>query len=1770
MLAAKIIFHCIDELISIGSAEAGDRGHHIVMAEPRRSCILRHGLDDGDHVFERQPDVTAGIGMPAAVGPLMSFACRGQSDMGVDCTRPLMSFACRGQSDMGVDCTRPLMSFACRGQSDMGVDCTRPLMSFACRGQSDMGVDCTRPLMSFACRGQSDMGVDCTRPLMSFACHGQLDIGPLMSFACHGQLDIGPLMSFACHGQSDMGVDAFGLLKTAWFHPGLRQIAEETLLSGARLVRAFANVDRNLRAEAQRAELSAGETSSARATSAKCKAEPARSRSPRRDRCEEDRRGRARSLTPLPRSSRREPERLPTGDTEESEGDDFEEGEEEEEEPPEPSKRDRRPPLPAGPPPAEKKKKKKKSSGKTRRGGAKHQRHWREAADPLRRSGLRPPWEDGEDQDGDEPERRVPTWPQSFSLDGADFWSHRHLPLGSIISFDINNSQGFPDGKVAVLVEKTEHEPVVGMMIEVKLVGVERSSSKARIQKVFGQGRKVHLCFAPGSCVIEDDGNIHVGEFFWHPPGTCDLPWLTKAAQKEVKKIAEEGGRAGPKGDTAPLPANEEDTGLTGVEKRLGALRRRHGPQVTFATGTKPPSKGDGKRPTPRAGPLSAFNSGSVQARPKMRVKQEAIVIDSDEEGPGTRSKKKAMGAVLALAADTRQKQEAKSPQKRSRSRGRKKKKKRKRGKGSPSGSDSQESDDYSSEEMVAPLKKRSKREPGSVFAMLERQAIEHLAQDGMIEEEDPHSSAKVRMYTYYQLGLRPLLDVRGRDSKEISMLAKSLDLLKEGRLAELADVLASRLVAVNTAATQGWNVARHLEIHHPEEDGPVPPHVLLQAQRHSRRVEKAGGKGSWSRGGWSWEWSTGSSEKGKGKSPKGKGKKGKSKGKNFGNWSGNEKEKELDPKEPSQSLEDGRSLKGSAGFIPCAPVDFAGLLQWAAQCKSFLQLGIVLAWGLREGLLFNSPGAEPSRPSERKKRTGELFPLPAPILQVNDTWCWKTLQAPDPAFGVSCWVAVACAALNSYYGCRDLGFSRKGGAIDVIPFLRGHTKFLMENPMECLLPEDERPSVRLQAKVHIKPGEELKVFQLLHERGVIGWYPADTVFTTPNGPCLNGLFGVVKPHKLAEDGSPVLRCIMNLIPANSLLRTIVGDVQFLPNATAWLPLVLAPQETLGLSQGDMSAAFYLFSCPECWIPFMHFNYEVDGHLINREPGASFRPVCRVLPMGWHSSVGVMQQISREILLSKGLPQELELHKLRHLPPWFAKVVAAADDQHAWWQVYLDNFMSGERSAGDERVLNRALQSHAMEAWRSSGVLTAKDKEVVNEQVAVELGVRLDGPQGLLGCSAERVFKTVLASLRLLQVASPGRKLIQVVLGRWVFILQYRRAGGFTMVAIPQQLRLRSSCQPTVSLMPGNLPRVLLAGRTVSDRRRLRKGISRDYVITEKTRKRYAAAVATILPFLEAQQDLSDIDDIVCDWIELQWTRGEALSVIGDALSGLHHFWRELRGRLRNSWRLFRSWRRIETPCRAPPLTCDLCKAFVSRAVQIDCIALASLIALGFHGLLRTGELLALRFADLEVNDHCGIVSLHCSKSGLRTGAQEAIATKDSLTLQLLQTLITMNAQGPGAKLWSFSPQRFRTLFRSLCDAEGLLLVTRALTSINSRKEGDRLARTLLLGRFGKAPGRLLHRISPMLDGYAVKVVRGTALAEAKALLAIAEVNADQRGSKKRDEARAAGKDAYELFTQLGDVRGQAAALLVQSHVAIKSKNQEGPGLQLGVGGMGP
>ena len=233
-------------------------------------------------------------------------------------------------------------------------------------------------------------------------------------------------------------------------------------------------------------------------------------------------------------------------------------------------------------------------------------------------------------------------------------------------------------------------------------------------------------------------------------------------------------------------------------------------------------------------------------------------------------------------------------------------------------------------------------------------------------------------------------------------------------------------------------------------------------------------------------------------------------------------------------------------------------------------------------------------------------------------------------------------------------------------------------------------------------------------------------------------------------------------------------------------------------------------------------------------------------------------------------------------------------------------------------------------------------------------------------------------------------------------------------------------------MMGRRLPRVVLAARSQAERRKRRAGIRlRDFSITQKTKDRYESAVGRILPYLETHSSMDNLDLVLCDYIELQWSRGESLHFIADGLSGLHFFMPELRGMLRQSWRLFKDWRRIEAPARAPPMTVLLARAIVARAVELNHLPFACLISLGFHALLRTGEMLKITYKDLEFSKECGILSLHQSKSGLRSGTSEAVAIRDALTLELLHTWKVVYHPSLGDKLWPYSPQSFRETFRS-------------------------------------------------------------------------------------------------------------------------------------------
>ena len=223
-----------------------------------------------------------------------------------------------------------------------------------------------------------------------------------------------------------------------------------------------------------------------------------------------------------------------------------------------------------------------------------------------------------------------------------------------------------------------------------------------------------------------------------------------------------------------------------------------------------------------------------------------------------------------------------------------------------------------------------------------------------------------------------------------------------------------------------------------------------------------------------------------------------------------------------------------------------------------------------------------------------------------------------------------------------------------------------------------------------------------------------------------------------------------------------------------------------------------------------------------------------------------------------------------------------------------------------------------------------------------------------------------------------------------------------------------------------------------ADRRRARADVVlTDVGVTTATLNRYYYAVSRLTPVLEAVNTDFELDKLVADWIQQEFEDGTPLYLIADALSGLHHFEPYTRRKLVKSWRLYGIWRKFEVPCRAPPLPQDILLAMSGYCLQEGDLIMSALLLIGFHCLLRTGELLAIRPADFLVGPDHGLVTLPSSKSGLRNNSKESVSITDPTTLEVTKAMLEAKTalglhQTP---CWDFSGSAFRSRFAAVLKA---------------------------------------------------------------------------------------------------------------------------------------
>lgn len=234
----------------------------------------------------------------------------------------------------------------------------------------------------------------------------------------------------------------------------------------------------------------------------------------------------------------------------------------------------------------------------------------------------------------------------------------------------------------------------------------------------------------------------------------------------------------------------------------------------------------------------------------------------------------------------------------------------------------------------------------------------------------------------------------------------------------------------------------------------------------------------------------------------------------------------------------------------------------------------------------------------------------------------------------------------------------------------------------------------------------------------------------------------------------------------------------------------------------------------------------------------------------------------------------------------------------------------------------------------------------------------------------------------------------------------------------------------------------LLAGRqTRAQKIKVRSSIDLEGAsLSDKTRARYYYALSKMEPWLERVQDLVTLDELCCDWVNRMWKHGEPLLVVGDGLSALHFFQPFTKRHIPHAWKLFATWRKIEVPSRAPPLTQQLVRSMAAYELEHGNVQMATLLVLGFHALLRTGEILSLRAADILLGADAAVVRLRSTKTSARHSADDAVSITDEIVLELVRHLCLVRQEDRCEQLplWNGTAQAFRVRFQRLCDIYGL------------------------------------------------------------------------------------------------------------------------------------
>ncbi|CAK0845909.1 unnamed protein product, partial [Prorocentrum cordatum] len=355
--------------------------------------------------------------------------------------------------------------------------------------------------------------------------------------------------------------------------------------------------------------------------------------------------------------------------------------------------------------------------------------------------------------------------------------------------------------------------------------------------------------------------------------------------------------------------------------------------------------------------------------------------------------------------------------------------------------------------------------------------------------------------------------------------------------------------------------------------------------------------------------------------------------------------------------------------------------------------------------------------------------------------------------------------------------------SIEAADLATGFVRAALLDPSLVLLPPAQRRPAPTSTRVWATAQEWEQVVSALFARGMVGPIDEDEIATRDGVPLINGAFGVAKVHDApvrCGDGEerPVLRLIVNLIPANACQRAIAGDTPAMPTMGQLNGLALAPGEQLLWSGAGRKASFYVFRAPPAWWPYTALGPPVPRRLVGGSGDGLTRVALRVIGMGWVSAVGVTTHLHRNMLrrsalVPRGLPPAAEVARTRRL------LAEAQADGIAMLFICIDNLEIAEIVSSEEAVKLKGtipeLLSRASACYEEAKSPGSPGKDVHRAQQVSTLGGLVDGAAGARRPPLGHATELTGLTLWFLAKKRPSKRLAQILLGRWVRVQCYRR-----------------------------------------------------------------------------------------------------------------------------------------------------------------------------------------------------------------------------------------------------------------------------------------------------------------------------------------------------------------------------------------------------------